>query len=381
MKILYLSFSYLPSRRANTVHVMRMCEAFAGLGHEVTLVGKRPLADASGQNDFEIYGMEGVFELRKLARPQTRGGELVYALAVIRLLVAGGRRADLVYSRYPAGAWAAARLGIPTVFEMHGFKRGWWARLMLRGILRGPGFRRLVLISAGLERDMRTAGLLPPKALYTVAHDGADTGPADAAVPPSLDGNRPQLGYVGGFYRGRGLALLAQLAGRMPELGFHLVGGDSDRLRQLLDVEPPANILCHGYVPHAEVARLCRQFDILLMPFEHRIEVAGGRIDTARWASPLKMFEYMAAGKPIVCSDLPVLREVLEHERNALLAPPDDIAAWEDAITRLLGDEALRRRLAGNARHDLESRYTWKARARHVLEGLDDADPSPGQTR
>ncbi len=86
--------------------------------------------------------------------------------------------------------------------------------------------------------------------------------------------------------------------------------------------------------------------------------------------SPLKMFEYMAAGKPIISSDLPVLREVLEDGRNAILVPADDLAAWESAIHRLSGDPDLGLRLGEAARRDLHERYTWDARAGRVLDRL-----------
>jgi glycosyltransferase involved in cell wall biosynthesis len=86
--------------------------------------------------------------------------------------------------------------------------------------------------------------------------------------------------------------------------------------------------------------------------------------------SPLKLFEYMAAGRPIVCSDLPVLREILQHERTALLCDPDDAASWAGALARLHDEPTLRRTLAEAARAQFELHFTWKARADRVLGGL-----------
>jgi len=86
--------------------------------------------------------------------------------------------------------------------------------------------------------------------------------------------------------------------------------------------------------------------------------------------SPLKMFEYMAAGKPIIASDLPVLREVLAHEHNALLVPPQNLEAWLAAVRRLQDDEQLRQELGRTASREQASLYSWDARARTVLAGL-----------
>jgi glycosyltransferase involved in cell wall biosynthesis len=89
--------------------------------------------------------------------------------------------------------------------------------------------------------------------------------------------------------------------------------------------------------------------------------------------SPLKAFEYMAYGLPIIASDLPVLREILEHERNALLVDPQDLAAWERALRRLVQDRSLRMRLGRTARTTFLQKYTWEQRARKIVESFEGA--------
>jgi len=97
-----------------------------------------------------------------------------------------------------------------------------------------------------------------------------------------------------------------------------------------------------------------------------KVSIWGGKLDTASYMSPLKIFEYMAAGKPIICSDLPVIREVLS-ENNAMLCDPNNIEQWVKAITILKNDPLSRRRLGNNARKTLQSNYTWAIRAEKVL--------------
>ena len=377
MRILYLSFSYLPSRRANSVHVVKMCRALAARGHRLELIGKQPRdAEARREDLWRHYGVEPSFTVRRLARPAFRGGELLYA-ARIGLLLLRSRDVDLVYCRYTLGAWLATLLGRPTIFEMHGLRASRWSRALVRQILRRPTLRRLVLVSGGLERSMREAGLLPTADRYVVAHDASDPPPAAvtrgaAAEPGTTAGGGDSAGYVGGFYPGRGLELMATVAARLPAHAFHLVGGDVADLRRVLGADPPANMVCHGYLPHSRVGQLYRRFDILLMPYQRQVAVASGGIDTGDWMSPLKLFEYMATGLPIVSSDLPVLREILSHEENALLAPPRDVEAWVAAIQRLTGDPELRRRLGDAARRQQRRLHTWEARARAVLAGLEE---------
>jgi glycosyltransferase involved in cell wall biosynthesis len=92
--------------------------------------------------------------------------------------------------------------------------------------------------------------------------------------------------------------------------------------------------------------------------------------DEARWVCPIKLFEYMAAGKPIVCSDWDVARQVLDDGRNGLLRAADDPAAWEEALVYLRDHVSTRERLGRQAQQDFEVKHPWKKRAERVLESL-----------
>jgi glycosyltransferase involved in cell wall biosynthesis len=103
------------------------------------------------------------------------------------------------------------------------------------------------------------------------------------------------------------------------------------------------------------------------MPYERVITGSSGG-NSAAYASPMKMFEYMACKRAILSSDLLVIREVL-NETNAVLCAPEDVAGWTGALTALLGDEARRTSLADQAWHNVQS-YTWLERARRALAGF-----------
>jgi glycosyltransferase involved in cell wall biosynthesis len=137
--------------------------------------------------------------------------------------------------------------------------------------------------------------------------------------------------------------------------------------RQCPDLD---NLIFHGFVSPSEAEVLRNRFDILLAPYQQQVSVKGGG-NSVDWMSPLKVFEYMAARKPIICSDLPVLREILDHEQNALLCRADDVGAWEKCMIRLRDQVSLRNRLATNAYRDLMTYYTWNHRAGKILKSLD----------
>ena len=130
-----------------------------------------------------------------------------------------------------------------------------------------------------------------------------------------------------------------------------------------------ANLHLHGFRPPAEVERYRIAFDILLAPYQRKVSVAGGGTTTTeKWMSPLKVFEYMAAGKAIICSDMPVLQEVLVDKQNALLCDPENIDSWEEALIILSQNENMRIQLGEAARNDFVRRYSWYSRAEKLLK-------------
>jgi len=180
----------------------------------------------------------------------------------------------------------------------------------------------------------------------------------------------PQVFYVGQLYPWKGAGLVVDVAGLVPDARFVVVGGtpagpDGDPdvaalARRIRDAGASERVELRGYVPYAEVPAQLREAAVALLPLPDE--------PVARYfTSPLKLFDYMAAGVPIVASDLPAIREVLRHGENALLAAPGDAAAFAGAIRFLLGDPDYARRLGERARADVRA-YSWDRRAAHLLE-------------
>lgn len=372
MNLLYLSLSYIPSRRASSVHVMRMCAALTRAGHKTELVAKRgmdPLHD--GKSDHAFYGVEPTFGIIKLPYPEVRGGGMVFAAGVVATLLARYRRAELVYAREVIGAVAAAELGMPVVFESHGVPEQPAIRALTLRLVRSSSLRGLVVISDSLRRDMEAAGMVPSHAPVIVAHDAADLPATEPRKLERASHARPRLGYVGSLYPGRGIEMLREIAAAMPDCDVEVVGGTEPDLRYWRAQQVPENLHFAGFAAPRELARLYITYDVLLMPYARRgIQGATRNADTSRWASPMKMFEYMASGIPIVASDLPVLGEVLRDGTNALIAAADDVSSWQAAIRRLLEKPELASRLSACAHRDLVEHHTWDARVRRIVEGL-----------
>ena len=371
VRIAYLSGSFIPSREANSVHVMKMCSAFSGLGYEVLLIARGEERDI--ELDFADYGVQTRFFLRKVRdQRRTLSNRLFYPFLAAKTVQGIWQESDLLYARHlPSLLVALFTTPSKFIFELHS-PPGIVNLIVLKTLIKTRRFRGLVVISASLKKRMLS--LLGPKwdDSITVAHDGADSPPIELAEN-AIESVRPgkahglRVGYVGHLYPGRGIEVVGELARRMPEVEFNLVGGRESDIsywkNQFMEL---SNVIFHGHVRPAEVYQLQRRMDVLLAPYAEVLHHAGGAHNTAPWMSPMKIFEYMAAGRAIIASDLPVLREVLCDGLNALLAPPGDIDSWVQALRRLQ-DDSLRQTLGAQAATMLVENYTWTKRAQRVL--------------
>lgn len=380
MKIAFSPSAGVPARSAESIFVIKMCEALATAGHQVTLLNPRtPDRTADVPDTYGHYGVERNFSIVDIpfpAMPVKRGYSSFRAVLRARRL-----GTEVVYTRALYTAVIAAGFGLPTVFEMHGpvGDEGSLDGRLLRRLIRSRRLLRIVVITHALKRHLQEQYGVPA-ARITVAPDAADV-PAQSERIADLDSSRLHVGYVGHLYPGRGIELLVELAGRRSDIDFHCVGGlEADIAYWRAETEHLSNFHLHGYVPFAETQRFRASFDVLIAPYMKKVSIYGHDGDdtnTAAWMSPMKIFEYMASRKAIITSDLPAIREVLAHERDAVLCDPDDVAQWEAAIDRLQREPELRGSLAEAAYGEFLENYTWDAQVRKILSALDD---TPGDS-
>ena len=379
MRILFPTLARFPSDEAPAIQVANMAQAFAELGHDVTLVV--PAAGDTGRSTQDVphderFGFTPRYRVVTLSRTIHRGQSYLHAARLARMAAA----ADLLFSRNLRACLLPALRGVPTVFEAHTLSGidGRQDRWVLRRLLRAPGLRGIVAISGALAHDL-TEVLGVPADRMLVAHDAVR--PSAGTTAPAGRGGALRVGYTGSLFPGKGAEVIPELAARCPWAEFHVAGGPADAatgLERLLASQGTENVVVHGPIAPTDAIALQRSCDVLLAPFARRIESDSGH-DIARWTSPMKVFEYMASGRPIVISDLPVLREVLRPDIDALMVPPEDIEALVSAIRRLADDPSLGRRLADSALARIEREFTWDIRARRILARF--APPEPTEVR
>jgi glycosyltransferase involved in cell wall biosynthesis len=316
-----------------------------------------------------------------IRRAAIAGAEPVRRIEYLASAVAAAVRSGQVVLTRDLGVAAAlvrlpAAFRPPLVYESHGFSPVVAAdmpRLMSNGRTPSPRkLRRLhrrearvwrgadayVTITRALDAELMER--FGPRTGRAVVPDATRVDP-DRRFILRRAGDRPSIAYAGNLYPWKGVDILLRALRHLPRVhativGGHPMEGDRQRLETLAtSLEVEARVTFTGPVPRDAVPGVLASSDLLVIPH------AATHI-SERYASPLKLFEYMAAGRPIVASDFPAIREVLQDGVNAVLVEPGDDRALACGIERVLQDPELAERIARTA-FDHAEHYSWDRRA------------------
>lgn len=342
---------------------MKMCGAFAQEVKKIRLhaFARKSTVDESDKSLFKYYDVPELFEIALYKQKPMR-----YPLMG---LLAGCKPGRILYGRNVAAIYYAGLLGNPIIVEMHQMNRFHHKEhRFFHRITRMSNFLGVVSISGNLSRDLLKTYPDLDASKILVAPDASDENKfADASI--SDFGTGFHIGYTGSLSKGKGFLHLVSIAKELPWCNFHIMG-DTDTLkkREISINELPKNIILHGLIAPSEIRKYVASFDIVLAPYQNNVHSGGG--DIASYMSPLKIFEYMAAKRPIIASNLSVLREVLTHNQNCILCESNSTKDWVDAITKMYSNPGLASSIADRAYRDWRETYSWSARAQTIVEWI-----------
>jgi glycosyltransferase involved in cell wall biosynthesis len=346
------------------------------LGNDVVLVTPREGMSATIAADavaaaLQELGIGEAVPVQRIPRPSFKGR----AKRSFDLLAACWARAhgfDLIWSREFHAADKTTTFGLNTIIEHHHpFTERQWK--IARRMLGRDSFKGVAAIS-GAHKDILLSGGWPEDKVVVV-HSGVDLAPFTISgkgrnLREGLAASgQPLVVYSGSLYSGKGCEQVMLAAQLLERVEFVCVGGrehEVTRFREQVQALGLTNIEFVGHVPHALVSSYLLAADILIAPFTEEARDIAGKI-ISPFSSPLKLFEYMAAGKPIVASSIGAIPEVITHDENGLLVEPGNVDELAGAISRLLNDRALATRLAKSAQRSARL-YTWDKRVARVLE-------------
>lgn len=373
MQIAVITTSQVPSITANSIQVMKVCQSYRQLGHDVTLIvpGRKT---ANWDEISRIFGIKSKFSIKYIPNHKIfRRYDFSFRSGLHIFL----KNYDLIHTWMPQIAIIAGFLGKPYIIELHGMPTGKFGPKIYKDIFFSNHKKRFLCITNALKEMYEEAYKFNFKASeILIAPNGVVLEPY--LNLPETSEIRKNLGiknqftavYTGHLYQGRGMDLLVELAKNLPEIQFIWVGGreeDVNQWKEYINKDRIENIRLIGFVGNEYIPTYQSAGDVLLMPYEMRIAGSSGG-NSVDFCSPMKMFEYMAAGKPIISSDLPIIHEVL-NEKNAIFCSYNDVNQWVDAINLIKNDPVYGIRLGNQARMDVEQ-YSWSERAKKSLDGF-----------
>lgn len=376
MRLAYVHENPLPNASAHGVLVLAQMDAFSTLGHDARVVHpwSRRLDPARVAADFALARAPRFVHVPRL-RIFGRLGASFFPGAALACRALG---TDLVFTENPRAAAACAALGVPVVWDAHAAPNSTRQWRALAALVASPACRGFCFNTAALRRVVEEGGVRHPRTL--IAPPGVDL--ARFAALPERTAARAGLGvppggplivYAGSMYVGRGVELAIDAVQAMPDARLLAVGGSAADLDRLSASVRSPRIDLRGHVTLPELPVILAAADVLIAPYTSNASAIGGSVKTIAYASPMKLLEYLAAGRPIVASRFPGIEELVEHGTDAWLVAPDDAGALRGGIERVTSDAALARALAERARSEAQQRG-WDNRARTLLDAFGDGE-------
>ena len=384
-KLYCVANARIPSHRAQSLQVVQMAAAFQRAGASTTLLHarRRPTpALPDGEDLFSYYAVGAGERPRVEALPcvdwidrvPTR---LQYWPARIQELSFSRAAADRIgdedalgYRREVVPARHLVRRGHRAVFlEVHRVPGG---RLRQKWTLEAAARARgIVAISGGVREDLGALGV--DRDSIVVEPDGFEVERFEN--PPTREDARRELGlepdarvavYTGGLMEWKGVGVLLEAAASVPEVTFVIAGGTEEDVARLRSrAAALENVRLDGFQPPQRVVQYLAAADIGVVPNRSSPTIS------ARYTSPLKIFEAMAMGLPLVASNLASIREILQEKKSTLgvLAAPDSAQALARSVRALMEDAAAREEIRGRSL-ERAKHYGWDARAARILEWM-----------
>lgn len=349
--------------------MLSMCEALEVIGFRTTLfAGRNP--DQPRIDDDQMFAEYGIETKPALHWVRWEQGNWRWRARTFFTTIWWAKRFDICFARNSISAFACHLRKKTCYYELHEPFVAKMDRVMLR-VLRHSSWVRFVAISDMLAQ-MVSDDIGLDRSRIVTSHDGCkipctgtDSFELDSALLSYFKGPGLLAVYVGSFYQGRGVDTIAELAHRHADVQFLAIGGTASGAGLRPDAMELLNLRVIDRIPHRLVGGVLRHADILLMPYAKRV-TAEGKGDYLRFFSPLKMFEYLAAGKAIISSGSPSIEEILRDGENAIVVEADNLDAWSNAVQRLKRDPQLRALLGRNA-FATALEHRWEVRARALL--------------
>lgn len=369
MKVVYIARTELPSQSANGIHVAKLCDEFNQQVDEFLCILNGVYSEEKLQRIKESYGLSDIFKILGVSNIKN-SKQSAYRFASEACKIIRKYKPDKVITRDPITAFMSVLIfQKETVLDIHGDLRH----------LCGRGYHLFKFSILKNNKRFHPVGITNALKLYYEAEYGfkkdkmlvipdgvtlSDYELDSDSLGSDICNDLPKIGFAGSFKKDKGIDTIAKLSQTMLNVVFCIAGGTREQAEEEIGLKFSENTIFYGYLESKDIPKFITSMDILLLPNREKQNCNGEEI--GKFTSPIKMFEYMASGVPIVASNVSALREVLDKNNSWLVDNAEDIEEWKEVIEQAISNKEASMKKLINARQDVQE-YTWKRRAEKMI--------------
>ncbi len=356
--LIYITETSLPTKSANIINSLKFCDALSNY-YNIKFLVPNNLLETKIIN--KKYNLRNHINFENLINKNVENfiTRLFFSIKII-FKILNEKDYEVILSRSIISSLLMTLLNIRNTLELHHIPQS-FSKFFFNFIMLLPQKKKLslILINDNLVKDLRLK-----KLKYIVLHDAADF--LSFKPHKSLYTKKKTCIYIGSFFKGKGIEIIDKLSKLLPEIDFHLYG-DQKTLGSRARYQFNRNIKFYEYVDYNKIPLVLKNYEVALMPFQSRIEARSKNLEISKYISPLKMFDYLAAGKIIIATKLKAYRHILKNNENSFLISSKDLNAWKVLIKSIFKNHKKFKRLKLNAKNTAK-KFSWNNRAQKFYD-------------
>lgn len=369
MRITYLSNTAIPSSVASSIQIVKMCEAFSLLGHDVNLITTN--ASKVKFNIFEFYNVKKKFNIFKIKNfKKFPLGIRYYYFSLVSILKGINLNSDVYITRNYFTCFILTLIRKKIIMELH-HDLSEESRIVqfifkITNFLNSNKVLLIIAITNAIKNHYVEKYHIKESKVLVLA--------SGSSIESKFTFNRNKkffnIGYFGSIYKSRGSGMIFDLA-KIDKKNVYFIFGNLKGNEQLINKNnSKKNIILKNHVPYKEIPKNLEKMDILIMPYVSSITVAGNVGNITKFTSPLKLFDYLCAGRIIMCSDFNVLKETLVNNKNAIFIKNyKNPYSWKLEIDKIFNSKEKQLIISKN-NYKLSKNFSLKKRAKKIIENI-----------
>ena len=335
MKIHYLATANIPSRTANSLQIIKMCEAFSLIGHNISLIVPNLICNNNSiKNYYDLRKKIKIYKVGVKKKYLSGIDSILTPIMILKKSLSLGN--DIIITRNLVISFFLIILKKKHIFEIHddlmigGKKLSYIFKLF--NLLNSKSILKLVFITHELKEYI--------KKKYNYSNNNFEILPDATDIKSEKNFKikileKKKIGYFGSIYNSRGIPLIIKLSKIDKNNDYFIYGGSKSEVKKII-IHESENLKIYPQISFKKVKKIIKKMDILLMPYTNKATISGDYGNIINFMSPMKMFDYLGAGKIIISSNIKVLREVLIDNFNSILIKDFlNIYKWKEQIDKV----------------------------------------------